>query len=149
VIEVSLGKAKESVTGKITVQQEKLSYTQNMVRLLLALIFSFLALLPPAGAVCCSEDVNATLPECCVSHVGSAPAVSEICCQMEGNDAVVPTLSQCTTGNEQHSYVASGSQSKLAPNWLKADNAPALGTSRIPEHLASNKIYLLKRSLLI
>jgi hypothetical protein len=122
---------------------------KNMVKLLLALMFSFLTVLPPAGALCCSEESNATLPECCTNHVSSAPAVSDGCCQMDGNNSVVPTVSLSAIGNEQHSYVASVDQSKFSQKWLKAEKAPGRSTARTPEHLASNKIYLLKRSLLI
>jgi len=68
---------------------------------------------------------------------------------MEGQDTVVPTPSFSKTGDERHSYLASVDQSKLIQKWLKAEKAPGLSIARSPERLASNKIYLLKRSLLI
>jgi hypothetical protein len=118
-----------------------------MIKLLLAVIFSLLTVLPQAEALCCSENVNAALPACCINHTSPAPTMSDACCRMEGSDALLPTFSLSTTGNEPHSYVTPAGQ--FLQTWLKADKTSALSTARTPERLASNKIYLLKRSLLI
>ncbi len=117
----------------------------HMLRLLLALLFAFLPLTASANAACTNESPIAD--SCCCSPSADLDCVGlrSLCCDIADSAPAMPARSN----NEivPAPVIVSIPTIHLAPPTLVVAPDPATGSK--PLHCATNKIYLLKRSLLI
>jgi hypothetical protein len=118
----------------------------NMLRLLLAILLTLFTVAGPARALCAFDGAADEPAACCCVHDTDCAELSGNCCGTPVQPPAVPSQQQ----QQQFSAVALVNAILAAIPAAEATVTLALpNTQRKPLHLASNKIYLLKRSLLI
>ena len=116
-----------------------------MIRLLLAVLLACLSLSAPVNAVCSYESPSAQ-PCCCSAPVDvSCFQVEQPCCCAADRAPALPVQNQSKTLAAP--IALSVPTISLAP--IVFDQRASETRLSKPLHLASNKIYLLKRTLLI
>lgn len=117
----------------------------TMVRMLIALLFAFLSFTAPVNADCSYDSPDTA--SCCCSASGDSNCVElrSICCDLTDPTPALPARSDSEFVPAR--VVFSLPTLTLAPPALAV--APELTVASAPANLANNKIYLLKRSLLI
>jgi hypothetical protein len=114
-----------------------------LIRWLLALVFVITALAAPVNATCVTDGNE--MPSCCCQHEKTTSCTfSNTCCSYE------PVSSAILHGQQ------GGWQPSASNSVVSTYAAPSVAQSITPDfkyqgalHLASNKLYLKKRSLLI
>lgn len=121
-------------------------YNAVMLRFLLALILAFTTLALPAQAVC-RDQASMEMGCCCAAESVDCAEIGDTCC---GFAEQVPVAPQSTSVTVEPSPMASSHGSVGGNTAIKRRHNVAYAVSRTkPVHLACNKLYLKKRSLLI
>jgi hypothetical protein len=118
---------------------------RNMLRLLLALLLTLFTLAAPAQALCAFDGAADEPAACCCVQDSD-------CAELSGNCCGSPIQPPAAPSQLPHQFSAVALVAAILKPIPAAETAPILGltgTQRKPLHLASNKIYLFKRSLLI
>jgi hypothetical protein len=121
-----------------------------MVRFIFALLLTFMTVVAPAHAAFCGADGTQVMESCCCGgDVSDCAEIGDTCCDLSSNEQ--PAAPQPLSIDVPATAAAVTS---ITPRILKVSLAPSLAArfkeAHIkPVHLASNKLYLEKRSLLI
>ncbi len=124
-----------------------------MTNLFLALMVFFLAAISPASALCGISTESKTEPSCCcavaVDTTDECLSLNDSCCSMSEQVPAAPASSDFRVTPS----VPLAANARIRTNFSRA-NAPSESAklahdTSVPLHLASNKLYLAKRSLLI
>ena len=117
---------------------------ETMTRVFLALMFSFLSLVAPSSALCSFEQASESAC-CCVADTDCA-VMTGTCCGLTDELPIGPPPVSGETMAGSAVYVP---QIVLAASAAVVRSIGWRKWQKTPLHLASNKLYLEKRSLLI
>lgn len=114
------------------------------LRFFLALVFVFYAFATPVNAACILDD--AANAGCCCTHIDMQTCtISGTCCPAEHKGDAVPP--QAFRYSPHSAFVIAACIAQLRAEFGQKLNGAKI--QQEPVHLASNKLYLKKRALLI
>lgn len=118
-----------------------------MIRFLLALLLAFVTVATPARALCSYENVQTEACCCSVAEASDCAELQGSCCTVDDPAPAAPAPVRTEVSQAPVLVLpAGGSVAMVAVDSVVA--ATEVADDGVPLHLASNKVYLLRRRLL-